>query len=148
MQENQGCGLEEERVRALMDRDAGEYTRLCCELGIYPEDEELCERGQNPGYDFGELERVVNGEIKELKPRKRRTRKRIANYETYVDFLDEAEKIGEGNVLGMKATLSKYFGHKFGPSGSTPLGDMNNGQIMGTFYGNVKYAKRMAEEKN
>ena len=95
-------------------------------------------------FDFsGGLEKATTEE--ELKPIIKKRNRRV-NPVTYHAFLDEAKKIGSSNVYGMKNELLKHFNYKFGPHGKTPLRDMSDSQVIGTFYGHVRYAERIVEE--
>ena len=124
------------------------YFDLCKQLDIQGKDirdPRLYDTGRQLKFDFSEgLEKAATEE--EIKPILKKSRRRV-KYETYVAFLDEAEKIGPGNVSGMRKTLFKYFGYKFSPYGTTPLRDTGDIQVMGMFHGHVRYAKRRIVEE-
>jgi len=131
--------LEKERVMALMDQNPEGYARLCYELGVEPEDMELYRMGAKPEHYFSELERVVNEEIKELKPRKR-----SVSDVKYREFHEEADKLST-NLLSDTDTkmnlLETYFPVKGYARNMTPR------QIGKKFENVLNYTKRRIAEK-
>jgi hypothetical protein len=131
--------LERERVKALMNQDAGEYARLCYELGVDPEDKYLYDRGVQPEFDLGGLEdSVIEEDIIPLNKRKRSVSNGI-----YQEFYDRGIGLNSNPFLdtGAKADLLReYFPNKGDTSDMTPR------QIGGKFSSMLKYAKRRINE--
>lgn len=140
---------ETERQNALTIGDAAAYFDLCDKLGIQRKDAEnpkLYDAGRQPKLDFsGGLENAITEE--DITPVAKKLNRRV-KLETYLTFLEEAEKMDSNNVSDMRKKLFKYFPYRFGPYGKTPLQDMSDSQVMGTFYGHVKYAERRKAEQN
>lgn len=133
--------LERERVRALMSHDAGEYARLCYELGMEAEDKELYAQGALPEYNkLNGLEQAVD-DI-EIKPLNRR--KRSVSNAVYREFHAEAIKLSTnffGDTNKKMRLLEEYFPNKGCTDGMSPR------QIGSKFVGMLKYTKsRIAEQ--
>tara|TARA_Y100000031_G_scaffold150263_1_gene189354 strand:- start:707 stop:1126 length:420 start_codon:yes stop_codon:yes gene_type:complete len=127
--------LETKRVRALMSNNAEEYARLCYELGMEPEDQELYNQGARPEFDLSGLEKEVNErELKPLKPLKR-----TVSNATYKKFYDRGVKLSTNlwrNTDSKMGLLEEYFPGKGGTTGMSPR------QIGTKFANMLKYAKR------
>ncbi|MBS3071252.1 hypothetical protein J4407_03055 [Candidatus Pacearchaeota archaeon] len=151
---------ESRKLRAYDIGDASGFYEICVELGINRNnlsnaEKKLYDKGRQPTFDLirGGLEKKIEPEKTGpiSKPRKRR----VSNT-TYEGFLTSAQKIydhlvehgkpGDGDVRKMREALLDNFGYKFGPYGITPLRDMSDGQVTGTFRGTVEYAKRRLDK--
>ena len=139
--------IERERVLALMSHNSGEYARLCYELGIEPEDQELYNQGAQPEFDLSGLEKVVDEELKELKPLKKR--KRSVSNATYGRFYDEGLGLSENIFRDSEAKrglLLSYFPMRFGSDGRLPVYDAKPGKVGSLFNSLMIEAKRRSEE--
>ena len=139
---------ESQRIRALDIGDAERYNMLCDKLSVSRrslESPELYDRGRQLELDLTRsLESSVESE--EVKPIGK-PRTRVVKTETYRAFLDKASNIPESDVGAMRDVLFRFFNYKFGPHGSTPIRNMTDYQVKGTFRGNMAYAKQRLEHQ-
>ena len=124
---------EPKRIRALENYDPLEYARLCDELGVDPEDEDLYARGQ--------LELAIEQEeIAELK--------NLAKKQKYINFYKEVcdRNIPVSDWDAWPETksdlLAKYFPGRFGQCGSQNINKYTNKQVGKLFENLVKYSKK------
>ena len=105
-----------------MSQNAGEYARLCYELGIEPEDQGLYDQGAQLGFDLSELEKVVEKSNDETIPPLKK-RKRNVSDKTYMNFYDEGINLST-NLWRDTDTkirlLEEYFPQKGDTSNMSP----------------------------
>tara|TARA_Y100000310_G_scaffold116790_1_gene115474 strand:+ start:1900 stop:2298 length:399 start_codon:yes stop_codon:yes gene_type:complete len=100
---------------------------------------------RNADKEADKVQRHLEATIGPVEPVANR-RKRTASNSTYEGFLARATQIPTTDVGAMREALYTYFGRRFGPEGKTPIYDMEDWQVRGAFYGNLKTARQRSLE--
>ncbi len=129
--------IEERRKEALVRRDSVQYFRLCEELGVLPELQDLFFEG---AAQVGILKDTFQ------------TRKEESENIGYVNFIKEAERIGIMRRLGEDSRrkadlLAKFFPSQFGSDGRQPINQYDTIEVGRVYINVMQQARKVVGRK-